>query len=176
VRSVSGLAGAEEAIEYGLRIAGMTLVDEKAREVGAAHELRIGRKSASAFETAVYSHAFKLRSDALGALGAAAAIFAQAFDQHGVLRVHRQAYDVQRVCVPAHRYFDRVDNPKPRVFRRGVRFRQAAQYVVIGERERFHSARRGALDQRGRRQHAVRPRRMAVQIEMRVMQLGDELR
>ena len=69
---------------------------------------------------------------------------------------------MNRVPAPRHGYFDAVDERDAATRRCGVRCREAAGYVMIGQRENFKAAVGCPRNERFGRQGAVGMRRMAV--------------
>jgi hypothetical protein len=71
------------------------------------------------------------------------------------------------IVAPGNRYLDPIDKTQIDLVCGRPRFGQAAEFVVIGQRQQFDAIPLGAPDYLGRRQQAVGYGRMAVQISVK---------
>jgi hypothetical protein len=166
VRHIGRLAGDEIAVEYRFHVAGHAAFDQEAREMRAPHEVRIGGIGVGPFQGARHAQRVELRRDPLRAPRATRAHVRQAAGKRVAAGIHAQPDDVDRDAAPGDRDFHPRHEPDAALVCGRLRFREAGQVVVIGERQDTDAVRGGAAHQRGGREHAVRRGGMTVQIEV----------
>ena len=157
---------AQELVENRLHVGAVAGLDQVAGEMRAADELGVARERQGALVRARHAHAGQALAHAAGAVGAAGARLAQAFDERGVGRVESQAHDVHRVAGPRHGDFD-AGHEAHVDFARGLgRLGQAADLVVVGEGPDVHAIGVRAQRHLARRERAVRDGGMAMQVDI----------
>jgi hypothetical protein len=106
----------------------------------------------------------QLGGDLVGARVARDRLAGERLEQRRCLRVDAQAQHVQRGAVPHRRQLDAVDELDAMVRGRAARFGQPGHGVVVGQREHADAGRGRGLEQRGRRERAVRGGAVAVEV------------
>jgi hypothetical protein len=176
VRHVAGLARHQEAAEGMPRVRHCADVGEKAREVGAAHHLRVLGALERSFESAVDPRFGQFRSHALGALQAPAPHARQSRGERLVVRVDAQSHDVDRAAAPGDRDLHAVDEAHAFGLGRRARLGEAAQLVVVGQRPQGHARARRAPRDLGGRERAVGDVRVAVQVDVHGAERNSSIR
>src|SRR5262249_10361870 len=142
-------------LEDALHVGRLARLDEVAREVRAADELRILGEALRTREAAVNARGRKAVGDSLRAGRAPLPDRFQAVAQRAGARIDAKADDVDGAAAPGHRDLDAVDETKPARTGLGARLGEPGGVVVIGEREDFDAVGRRAGDYLLRGQQSV---------------------
>src|SRR5574337_1053622 len=153
-------------LEHRLHVGHDATLYQIAGEVGAAHQVGIGRQPPGTLKRPTDAHPLQLLGHAHRPAVAPCAHLDQAGFQTGIVGVDGQPDDVHRLLAPGDRNLHPVDQPQAGVGRRLPGFGKAAQFVVVGEGQHVYPVFGGPADHLPGAEETIGNGGVAVQIDV----------